>query len=474
MGGLFADNTPSYLRLLKSALYDIGGRYKYTESEEFSKLLSEAVKGGVYSFINSVQEVHDIRTWLFRVEYVPVSPKTKIRARKGEKQAVDYLQPFNQRAEVNAASAFGQNLWLTAQKTGPRLITVVKNYEKLADIPPIGALVNHNGRRYRLIANRYTLTNTQYIQVTHTLSENWSNRSKHVSVDQKYRNYNIPQDILWRNIYWEDYVTVSGDEKTSDGEAGISLKEVCKILKYNPNDDYVIDCFALYRNKAGTVVPCAAYGIANSLIFSATFEDNLYAGVKITSDTRCEDVLYCSSSGRFTDADFILCSGIRNEDADRYPVSTDSKNAPKEVIFKKKFHVDKDPGEALRFTYQVHFVCEGDCVVGNKLAENNTLVKQNGKARKFKVWLLKSYIRNGEDRLNSTKGGKSFDGTFNMLPYDSKNASIHLLPDVKDELTNAANGYVAWAITDQNDNLYIGRNENKDGFVHLCISHKRP
>ena len=73
----------------------------------------------------------DVRKWKFRIEYVPMTSKMKIRARKNAPTKMEYIQPFNQRAEINAASAFGKNMYLTAQKTGCREIAVVKNYTRL-------------------------------------------------------------------------------------------------------------------------------------------------------------------------------------------------------------------------------------------------------------------------------------------------------------------------------------------------------
>ncbi|MFQ7078523.1 MAG: hypothetical protein ACLRSW_11625 [Christensenellaceae bacterium] len=128
-----------------------------------------------------------------------MSSDIKIRARKSAKQNADYIQPINQRAEINSASALGKFLYNTAQKMGTEQITLVKWYTKIADIPPLGCRVRHNGEHYILTANSLEMTNCVQVKVTHTLSKNWSNKSQYVSVDQKYRNYKIPADILWRN-----------------------------------------------------------------------------------------------------------------------------------------------------------------------------------------------------------------------------------------------------------------------------------
>jgi hypothetical protein len=460
---------------------------------------------------------------------VPISSKTKIRARKSEKQFVEYLQPFNQRAEINAASAFGKNMWLTAQKTGNPQITIVKNYTKLADIPPLGALVRHNGKRYRLIANSYTMTNTVYIQVAHTLSENWSSKSKHVAVNQKYRNYNIPQDMLWRNMYWEDYITVSGEKKIVSNDSVIAnvMYKAMQLFYVGSTNDNTIDSFCwLFDGKTykedeystvkqtGVIVPCSSYGVANSIVLSASFKDNLSAGLRTSIDEKnlCEESLYCNEDGTLEKATVIFSDGfdtIINDDIgavdredsietaqrvypsifsqtiksytspDNYLTATIKYNAPKTPVFERTFHVDKDPGEAIKFTYQVHFVAEGDCVVGNKIAEHNPLIKRYDKsdtARSFKVWLLNNYIREGEDKIQPTETDLSFTHTRNGQCFIVHRSSGVADVDISlgSNEMEALKDYKAWAITDENNNLYVGRNENQEGIVHLCISHNRP
>ena len=507
---IFEDETTKQMRVLDyiSSIY-----FSQMEKDPYKHPTYKTILGepaAIYtSDIPSIFRVKDLE-WKCRIVYVPISTKTKIRARKTAKQDIEYLQPFNQRAEVNAASAFGKNMWLTAQKTGTEQITVVKNYTKLKDIPPVGALVKHNGKKYRLVSNSYQQTNTIYIQVTHTLSENWTSKSKHVAVNQKYRNYNIPQDILLRNMYWEDYITVSSVGKTvaEDTTTGkildkaIQLFYVPSINESNPLlNDSTIDTFAWkFEEKQvgnfieqGVLVPCATIGIANSIVFFANFKDNFSAGLRMnyTQDEEglLEEAVYCNEDGTLESATVIFSDGF-NEKTDTdtarklYPSIITNKetgivyNAPNAPIFEKKFYVDKDAGEAIKFTYQVHFVTEGDCVVGNKVAEHNPLIKRYEKsstARQFKVWLLKNHIREGEDLIVPTDNDLALSQTANgdcftvWHPQGGNNARISLKDEVKAKLVD----YKAWAITDENNHLYVGRNENQEGIVHLCISHKR-
>lgn len=530
--GSFANEEPVYKRLRARLSKKLqGSKWSYTfpaGSFNWSDAQTVSLDDFITKIIYGKDEAevtknNDVRRWQYRIEYIPLTSKTKIRARKSEKQEVEYVQPFNQRAEVNAASAFGQNMWLTAQKTGVRQITVVKNYTKLLDIPPLGSLVIHNGKKYRLIANSYNQTNTIYIRVTHTLSENWTSKSKHVSVDQKYRNYSIPQDILWRNLYWEDYVVVSGGTNYN-GMPGVDISKVASIFAVDSTNDKTINYLCwMFEGKdegnlkqIGAAVPCSTYGIANSIVISATFKDNLSAGLKTavneTNDDSvylCEETLYCNQDGTLGSAIVILSDGIGNgvyslnsgltENQDEalsgnarllFPAIIQSKineqngqravNAPETALFKREFYIDKDPGEALKFTYQVHFVSDNDCVVGNKIAENNPLIKRYTTSRQFKVWLLKSHIREGVDKLETTDSDVSFTQTsdgkyFTCTPKEGQPAvTIALNKATRWELINKLNGYKAWAITDENNNLYVGRNENEDGYLYLCLSHKRP
>ncbi len=511
------DDTPTYERLARSSLYNAGNDYK----NEYNQTLSSVLDGGYILTMTT-----DVRDWKFRIEYIPLSSKTKIRARKNALTKEEYIQPFNQRAEMNAASAFGKNMYLTAQKTGVREITVVKDHTRLSDIPPLGALVRHNGKRYRLVANHYVQTNTRYIRVTHTLSENWSNKSKHVAVDQKYRNWEIPQDILWRNLYLEDYLRVGTTKKTDlyntiQGiwPASMDLLAIMRIFDTSSSSDKTIDSLCWYGGqktetegeftfkKVGVTVPCSTYGIGNSMIFSATMKDNLSAGlsVSIAVDSGefvvgdyCTEALYCFSSGTTTDVRIVLSDGIEDEEyvgeefgavaSAVYPNMIEISgggyektglNSPQTtLLFDRTFDVYKDAREAIKFTYQIHLVGEDECFFGNKFAENNPLVKDWGSEdRAFRFWLLTKYVREGTDLLETVDGDVYYEHTADDKCFSY--SSIKLEPycfifELADKIKALDKSkYVAWAITDENDNLYVGCNDASVSTLYFQLHHVR-
>ena len=536
---IFVNDTPSYERLLRYALYHTASDYSAIISSETISFNDLAGNGGYLAGIP------DIRKWQFRIEYVPMSSKTKIRARKNAPTKEEYIQPFNQRAEINAASAFGKNMYLTAQKTGCKEIKLVKNYTRLNDIPPLGALVRHNGKKYRLVANHYDFTNTVYVKVTHTLSENWSEKSKHVAVDQKYRNWTIPQETLWRNLYWEDYLRVGTSIKTSDDvTGGIALEHIMQVLSLDSSADVTVDTFSWYTYDTvfgnidvddkedsevnaelrGASIPCSTYGIANSMIFSASFKDNLSAGLRASAwgeDYLCEETLYCKADGTLDNVNVILGKGcgvaasfaiddnmtfnqattvglvesVQNVFYPailRLPVETDEgtkyvfANKVQTPVFDEEFCVYKDAGEAIKFTYQIHLIGEDDCVFGNKFAEHNPLIKDwKGKNRTFRVWLLTHYVREGVDVLETIAGDEYREKDeewkfFDVEPEEQTSSEIAIYGDVfkltlklaiSEDLKEPK--YKAWAITDEKNNLYVACNDASVETLYFQLHHKR-
>ena len=526
------DKNPVYLKLLSRVLY----RYLGTNNANFPLLGSlgaDVLRG------NDGKE-YEIRDCLFQIEYVPITSSTKMRARKSAKTKIDFFQPFNQRAELNAVGAFGKNMWLTAQKTGVREITVVKNYTRLADIPPLGALVLHKGKKYRLIANKRIITNTQYMQVIHTLSENWSAKSKYISVDQKYRNWSIPQDVLWRNLYWEDFFIISKNAPTTGTKGSIAIKHLEQVFKSDIANDRTVDSFFIsnvpkngYDYTAGsdgkwkTVkravhASCSAYPLGNSLVFSASMKDNLSAGLKRytrkidndDSETVCEECFYCNSDGTADNMTVILSDGIDSGfypigqewigdlipydeasvtlNQDGYPESilevydevldgTNYKargdNLPRRPVFNETFWIDKDPGEALKFTYQIHFMEDDpDIVLGEVLTAKHPLISKATKNRSFFVFVSSSYLREGEQMIPDGEffyhNGEYFN-TYLETNGDFGYFSLVLTMNFVQKIINKGDSCKSWGIADADKRLIVGCNDTNARTLFFSLTHKR-
>lgn len=449
----------------------------------------------------------DPRLWEFQIEYIPMTSATKMKAHKAEPTTQGYTQVVNQRAEVNNAEAFGKYLHTTAQKTGTEKLAIAKIYKQLKDVPPIGAVVKHNGERYRLIVNSWNITNPFTFAVTHLLSKNWSSKSKHISVDQKYRNWNIPFDsYIWRTLYRESFVEI-GERMTADGGAPFNNRNQCIKDMFTTDAQTVqpLRNMFFYNGEGdgakGVVLPTTTMAIGNSFIISATVQDNLSAGLRIsaTDSEFCEEVLYCNDDGTLEKARVVLSQQLINYDAAAYPAiitGDNPKNTAGVATYGETLYVDKDPGEALKITIQAHFLPNADWVViGNGLAQ--TVPYISDKQRTFRLYALKQYIRDGVDKLDA----ETLNGA-NLLIKDDKDGfsqsvylpsikppssgDIEIVPppgtdenpfnkfsdmvlcngtvlsfidNVNSWLDNNSSTYKAWAITDENDNLLIGSND---------------
>jgi hypothetical protein len=499
-GGVFQGEYPAFIGVVSTALKNLKNADEYlriTPTTEES--LAEVIEQEYLPALSGLSQ--DPRLWEFQIEYIPMTSATKMKAHKAEPTTQGYTQVVNQRAEVNNAEAFGKYLHTTAQKTGTEKLAIAKIYKQLKDVPPIGAVVKHNGERYRLIANSWNITNPFTFAVTHLLSKNWSSKSKHISVDQKYRNWNIPFDsYIWRTLYRESFVEI-GDKETISGGAGNfeNIKECIKQL-FSTVEQTVkpLRNLFFYGKDNAVVVPTTTMAIGNSFIISAAMQDNLSAGLRVsgTDSEFCEEVLYCNEDGTLETATVVLASDILKYDAAVYPAvipddrATDdideTKNFPLGQQFRADFYVDKDPGEALKITIQTHFLPNADWVViGNALAQ--TVPYISDKQRTFKLYALKKYIRDGVDKLDAETltdahrlvydngvrisyselvyvkpDNISGDGVFNPTTWTDFvycNGSALSFNDRINTFFVNYTEYKAWAITDGENNLLIGSND---------------
>lgn len=463
--GFLQFDTPVYESLIMSAIAIQGKGYVNKDGRDLAA---------------GTQGLHDLNQestllnekFRFRVEYVPLSSATKMKAHKAAPTTRKYTQIINQRAEVNSATAFGKMLYTQAQKMGTERITIVKTHKKLAEIPPKGAVVWHEGKKYRLVAKHYEMTNCVNIKVTYTLSANWSDKSNHIAVDQKYRNYAIPfNSYVWRTIYYEEFIEVGGNEPDARSSlftetAQLDTKDVfaCESANVSVNNLFFYkgkptQQGGVVLNGDGVVTSVITQGIGKSMIFSATMQDNLSAGMRISADNTqyCEEVYYCEENGKLDKCTVLLSNSIDGYDANAFPAAVNKTNYTLLPLYNAVFELDKDPAEAIKVTIQVHFIPTSEWVVlGNKIAQNNPLVVN--KKRKFRFWRLQNKLRDGADYLTPASGD-----TYEDITDDAARASFF-------NTTGSVTGWsltvkadtslaVAWAITDENNELYIGSND---------------
>lgn len=513
----FENLTNNGMSHVNSAIYE-WLRCSVTEREKIGECYYNGKKISEYGTLNVLQAYGKFSSsvdFQFRVEYIPTSSSIKLRARKTASNLYEYTQPFNQRAEVNSVSAFGKAMWNEAQKTGNDEITVVKFIHDFNEVIPLGARVIHNKCKYILTGIDYEMTNTVNCKITYTLSKNWANKSRHLAVNQKYRNYAIPQETLWRNLYYEDFVAVRTDgyvDKCSNGTlhntqlnrifyCDISDDKTCTTLFFYParyNKYYNTLGFA-ENGYYGVCVPCSTYGMANSMIMSASMKDNLSAGLMISEEDSqyCDEALYTQDDGTVDYARIILAGAINTYNEAKFPRSRYyqfrdddalSFNAPdtSKQVFDNLFYIDKSSAEALKFTYQVHFINDGDddVVIGNALASDQSSVKPYIQNRTLKFWALSTM--HFDDNVMLDSEGSSYQ-IINLddddNPYFNDDYFYQIKPDGNYRfsltLTEAAKftlkqlKAVGWAITNADNKLYVACNDVDKTTLYFTSFHEK-
>ena len=89
-------------------------------------------------------------------------------------------------------------------------------------------------------------------------------------------------------------------------------------------------------------------------------------------------------------------------------------------------------------------------IIGIKLTENNPLVKQYKENKVFKVWGLTKSVPRGIIKLNNHYGAYNTENSFSY-DYGGNYAKI-------ESVTLTGTDFVGWAITDENDYLYLAQN----------------
>lgn len=428
----------------------------------------------------------------FRVEYVARDTSTKLRTVKQEKCSYEYVQPFNQRAEIVDAPALGNEMDKTVNQMGVPYIKAAWRYKSLSDILPIGTAFVKDSETYILTVNECELTSHDNILVTHTFSKNWSMISSYLKQNKQYRNTKIPTDILSSNLHYQDYFVIS--DKEEEGEVGLlslygGISYASSVFGDRVTDQTEVNNFAIYRTNGGlgtgAVISANSFAIKKSLVFAAQLQNNMTAGKQVDPDNEyyCKEVLYAGNNGIIIEGLMEFGIGLNNINAYSLPFSDKGtgENIIKNPIVSREFRIEKSSAMQISMTYQVHFVSDmHDIIIGGLLAENNPLIRDVDKDFKYQLWGLKRPLPKTAIIVDSTFGQKVADiNSANKVNFwrvsmgektsanivKNRNFNIRLLSGI------LRGDYIGWAITDENGTLYLARNSSPNVEQTLFFNH---
>lgn len=423
----------------------------------------------------------DPKTLQFRIEYVSRDTSIKLRAVKQEKCGYEYVQPFNQRAEIVDADSLGKEMNKTVNQMGVPYIKAAWRYKSLSDIMPIGTAFIKDNETYILTVNECELTSHDNILVTHTFSKNWSMISNYLKQNKAYRNTKIPTDILVRNLHYQDYLVIADHELKGEKGllSGIGIYYASKVFgNWRQDETTEVNNMWLYRIidntqkfNAGVVLSADSFGVNKSIVFSSKTQNNLSAGKQVDPDNEyyCKEVLYTEDNGEFSAGKMQIKFGAGMEPLNVEPNKLPESSIPyvntvsyANTVLTGEFYVDKSSAEQINMTYQIHFVSDmSDIVIGSLLAENNPLVVDYSKDLQYQLWGLSKPLPKTAVIINEIYGEKVTDITSsNMANFwstasNEENFSITL--NLSGKLSNR---FIGWAISDENGILYLARNSN--------------
>lgn len=417
----------------------------------------------------------DPRSFEFQVWYIPFDDGGKMRVPKANNVfSADFIQPFNQRAEINDSVAYGQNMQGTVNRMGVDCITAPAQYKIWSEIHKIGDVYVENGQEYIITNIKYLLTCADLVSVVYSLSKDWNYLSQYFNIDKKFRSWNIPSESIKRELYYTDYCVVSDTVPVDSGNfAALTVAGKSAIASGLKSDVQVLEpintCW-LNDNARGTaqkysIMSASAFSFGNSIKITAKAKNNLSVGVNIATaegnNKYCQEVLYCQENGTLNTGRIYFARELQDYDADMFPRGfkgggSSYGNVPKdELIDIANLVIDKAPSECLAINYQLFFVSEKPTtIITNKFVAENNLVKFGLGGNQLTVWGIKTPLPKMSQIINSNYA----DQLTQTVMVEEPTAERYFTVSVG----NINSQYIGWAIS-QGQNLFIAQYRDING-----------
>lgn len=416
----------------------------------------------------------DPRNFEFQVEYIPLDDGGIVRSPKSELlQSIDFIQPYNQRAEINDSAAFGLNMQGTVNRMGVDCLTAPVRYRQWGEIQDIGDIYIENGQEYIITNVKYTLTNTESVTVVYSLSKDWNYLSQYFNIDKKFRSWNIPSDIIQRNLYYADYCVVTKDlpSNTTNDSAltDLGIAAIASGLQNNtPMLNPVNTCWI--KNSSVSlpqfaIISASAFSFGNSIKIMAKTKNNLSVGNNIVkaegSNKYCQEVFYCDADGTMASGSFNFARQMAANNPDKFPFAQigaqglEYINFPQDTLVRVQVDIDKSPSECLALNYQLFFVTEEPTtIITNKFVAENNLVKFGVDGNQLTVWGIKKPLPKMSKIINSNYAETLSQSVSSNVPANANYFSMNV--------GNISSQYIGWAIS-QGKDLYIAQYRDANG-----------
>ncbi|MCH5157548.1 MAG: hypothetical protein J1G02_06735, partial [Clostridiales bacterium] len=174
----------------------------------------------IYNFtsLNNYGKDIDPRKVKFRIYYTPLGETVSLTVPKTEPQEHQFTIPVSQQQPIVSSQAYGKNLQALANRTGVPVRIVKRKVNTLDQIRKLGSYWQETDNKSNRTGNIYTLTSQEivlqggYAICTERWSKNWMMQSEYVGINREFRSWNIPADIVQRNLHYQDYCYITSDK----------------------------------------------------------------------------------------------------------------------------------------------------------------------------------------------------------------------------------------------------------------------
>ena len=491
-GTTFGENSPMFnaINSQLSALLDSGAVYGF-----YNGVWIQVSKAVAATMRNVISEDDCAFNTLWRVEYTTLGESVKLNVVKSTPQKNDFAIPFSQQQQIASTVGLGRNM----QSNSDRLGAVKREVVRYTNSPnDIGAYwTDENGDVWRLTEVQNTAT-PRFIKSVETWTKNWSVKSKFVGVNREFRSWDIPNDITQRNLLWQDYMFITGTQRTVANNSKLAFAAKKAIFQglYGKWTFPTEICVASLTHGAGgksvgAVIPVSAFGFGNSIVISGKTKDNLSAGTQRTDDGKNNqfnrEVYYCEDDGTLETMTVQLSSEMttngktEKEAANLYPycekytlgttdyttnMAADNSDSVLAVFPDggAEFTVKKDAAEQINFTYQVHMLTnEGDIIIGSAWAAKCPLVVDRSPVFPFKVWNITTPLPQGSQTMTNAFGEVTGSATaFTIIQSTEEPFIIKFTPE---------SGKKGICLTDKDNNILLAYNGTAAKQFYIYFTH---
>lgn len=360
---------------------------------------------------------HNYPLLSFRVEYIPLY-STRI---KTNKQTIISSLPrtinYNQSANIIESRYYGENLKGVISRLGNPEKIYTYNLAFISDIPKIGTKFDE----FYYISSVSTEYLPTYIKCTLGLSKNFNRLSEYVGISSNKRMWEVSekQSQLRQSVNTE-YVLITENSSVQHDNTFLKQNPCSLLLETRwgaPVSAMNIFTYSKLKNPITKFnLPVVSSSFGNSLIFTASCEDNYSAGQStsglIEFDAKVRGfwgkyVPIGDYYGRFYYLFYQLYAGNFGGDKVNYPSGyIQSGNM---ILETKRDDGDigivhrKDSREIPQITYQIEVVTDNeDIIIGSALTRNCPLVNKNPKT--LQLWGFYDEIDKINSKLNLLNG----------------------------------------------------------------------